>query len=137
MFELPGKNGLPAARQPAVDRTRDTRQPEVLHVTAAERDAAMSNLPGRLREFRVKPDRDGSCTVVRLEDGSFMFHCGLRQGDIITHLNGYPVQAALREHGGMTASPFRIDVVRGGQRRAIEIHFDDDASQHAKPYAAH
>jgi general secretion pathway protein C len=84
--------------------------------------------PQFLRAAHIMPRKEGGFLVRRLKKGSLYEKIGLRQGDVITSVNGEPlnsIQDAMTHYSKLnTLSQVQIEVTRNGKPEMLQFHLN-------------
>lgn len=82
--------------------------------------------PEFLRAAHIMPRKEGGFLVRRLKKGSLYEKIGLKQGDIITSVNGEPlnsIQDAMTHYSKLsTLSQIQIEITRNGKPEILQFH---------------
>ncbi len=118
---------------PSLSRHRlETKLKKSIALKREEIEKAVSNVNALMKQARIRPHfRNGKpdgLTISRIKSGSLFTRLGLRSGDIITGVNGQPIESvddALRFYNSLkSSSQVSIQVRRRGKLRDFDYKIE-------------
>jgi general secretion pathway protein C len=134
MEDVPGTGRSVAARAPAPSspstpfETESAAGAQRVNLSRSEVESAMNNVNSLMRQARIRPHfRNGKpdgLTLSRVRRDSIFTRLGLRSGDIITGVDGQPIESvddALKFYNSLkSASDMSLQIRRRGQTQILQ-----------------
>jgi len=127
VLRMEERSGTAPGRPVEASRTRP-ESPESVSMPRTRIDDATGNINELMKQARIRPHfQDGKpagLVITRIQDNSIFSDMGLENGDVITGVDGNPIQSvddALQLYQGLKeSSGVKLQIVRQGQEQAIE-----------------